>query len=285
MTQTTKFWLYIIAVNFVVLLSGFLISDRQGLLVALILVFGLDYLIIFRGERILLWTYGARRLEGSDPFGIFVILKELGLEMGVQLPRVFLAETDSPNCFVIGHSPETVALVVTEGALRILSREELKAVFAQQLQQLQSGQVFTMTVAAVIAFSLLYVADTIRFLMSLEWVRKKKKSSPETADPMASIFFSFFAPLAALFVHASALRQREFTADRQAIAVTKNPQALADALWKIHCYARAVPLAGNIATAHLFIVNPFAAGPWVRLFITHPPVEERIKRVIGRYPY
>jgi heat shock protein HtpX len=193
-------------------------------------------------------------------------------------PGVYIIPSETPNAFATGRSPKHASVAATEGILRLLTKDELEGVLAHELSHVEHHDTLIMAIAATLATVVMYLANIFRWV-SFFGMRRDANSRDNL---VGSFLIALVAPIAAVLIQLAITRGREFMADAHGAELTANPQALATALWKIHNYAQAIPMPATPATAHLFIINPLYGGGIASLFSTHPPVEERIKRLIGR---
>jgi len=278
MQNALKTWIYLLALTALVMLVGQALGGRQGLLAAFVLAMIMNFVSYFFSDKIVLWTYGARPIEGVDPYCLGQIVSSLAEKAGIPKPAVYIIPSETPNAFATGRSPSHAAVAATEGILNLLTKEEMEGVLAHELSHVQHRDTLIMAVAATLGTVIMYLARMFQFAAFFGNPRDEEDRS----NAVAGVFLAILAPLAAMLIQLAISRGREFMADANGAELTGNPDALASALWKIHNYASAVPLAATPATAHMFIINPLTMGGIASLFSTHPPVEERIQKLIGR---
>lgn len=278
MSNQFKTWLYLLALTFLMMYLGKALGGRQGLLVAFTFSLIMNFVSYFYSDRIVLWTYNARPVEGVDPYGLKDIVTRLAQKAGIPKPKVFLIPSESPNAFATGRSPERASVAATEGLLNLLSKEELEGVLAHELSHVRHRDTFIMAIPATLGSVIMYLAQAFKWAA----IFGSTRDDTHQGNTVGGIFVAMVAPIAAMLIQLAVSRSREFLADSGAVELTHNPHALAQALWKIHNYARAVPMPATQATSHLFIINPLTPEGINALFSTHPPVEERIKKLIGR---
>ena len=184
-------------------------------------------------------------------------------------------EQDQPNAFATGRNPEHGAIAVTTGIMRILSREELKGVLAHELAHIKHRDILVATIAATIAGAISYLAQMAQWTMFFGG----RDDEREGGSPLAAIVMMIVAPIAALLIQMAISRSREYGADAGGAQIAGNPGYLASALRKLDGASRRIPMNANPATAHMFIVSPLSGGGFLKLFSTHPPMEERIARL------
>ncbi|MEI7907929.1 MAG: M48 family metalloprotease, partial [Bacteroidota bacterium] len=168
------------------------------------------------------------------------------------------------------------AIAVTEGITRLLTRDELRGVIAHELAHVKNRDILVGTVAATFAGAISYLANMAQWAMIFGG---RNSDDEEGSNPVAGILMMILAPIAAMLVQMAISRSREFLADETGAQMSGNPLSLASALRRLHAEAERIPMNASPATAHMFIVNPLSGGSFMKLFSTHPPMEERIARL------
>ena len=192
------------------------------------------------------------------------------------MPKVYIIPDNSPNAFATGRNPQHAAVAATEGILQVLSERELEGVIAHELAHVKHRDILISSVAATIAAAVMMVGRMAMYA-GLFAGRDDRNGN---GNPIGQLAMIFLAPLAAMLIQAAISRSREFDADAGGARIAGNPYGLADALRKIEVASKRVPLDANPATAHMFIVKPFAGAGLLSLFSTHPPTEERIRALL-----
>jgi heat shock protein HtpX len=192
------------------------------------------------------------------------------------MPRVYLIPTDQPNAFATGRNPEHAVVAVTEGIMRILDDDELEGVLAHELAHVTNRDILISTIAATLAGAITYLAHMAQWAAIFGGGRHDDDDAP---SPVVMILMAVVAPIAAMLVQMAVSRSREFQADATGARLAGRTWGLSKALEKLEIAKDAVPMNANPATAHLFIVNPLSGQALMRLFSTHPPIEERIARL------
>lgn len=196
------------------------------------------------------------------------------------MPKVYRIPEEAPNAFATGRNPQHAAVAVTDGLMRLLSRDELAGVLAHELGHIQHRDTLIMTVAAALAGALSMLAQMTLFSSLLGGGHQETDEAEDSSSPLGGLVGVIVAPFAAMLIQIAISRSREFLADVAGARLTGEPLALAMALRKIAAWSQQIPLTtGSPATAHLFIINPFSGGGLLRLFSTHPPTEARIARL------
>lgn len=261
--------------------AGHTVGGQAGLVVALLFAGVMNLGAYWFSDRIVLRMYRAQEVSAAEAPELHGIVQDLALRGGLPMPRVYLIPEDAPNAFATGRSPEKAAIAVTEGLLRLLSREEVAGVLAHELGHVKNRDTLIMSIAATLGGALSMLAD-MALWGSLLGGGSDDEDSP---NPMAGLLGILVAPFAAMLIQASISRSREFMADEAGAHLTGDPLSLASALRRIDAWSRRIPMeAGTPATAHLLIANPFRGGGMVRLFSTHPATEERVARLEAMAP-
>ncbi|MCC6277616.1 MAG: M48 family metalloprotease [Oligoflexia bacterium] len=275
MNNSVRTWLYLVILSTFALTVGGLAAGRQGLVAGFIFSFLMTVTCYLFSDQWLLWTFQGRLVEGVDPYGVRKTISELCQIASIPEPKLYFIPSPTPNVFSMGRSIGSASIVVSEGAVQVLSRDELKGVLAHEISHILNRETFLMTVVSTITGVLHYFVEGIKWIAALGNPKNQKSNS------VGGIFEGIIYPFEAALIRAPLRSKREYSADKQAAEMTQNPRALAQALWKMHHHGRALPLPAPPHTAHLFVVSPLQEGN-IRLFETHPPVQERIKRLIGR---
>jgi heat shock protein HtpX len=223
--------------------------------------------------------YGAQEVSEAEAPEFFSVVRGLAAKTGIPMPKVYIIPQEAPNAFATGRNPHHAAVAATEGILRLLNRDELEGVLGHELGHVRNRDTLTSTVAATIAGALSMLSRMAMWGMMMGGGRSSRDDD-RGSNPLVGLIGIIIAPIAAMLIQMAISRSREFAADESGARLTQNPLALASALKKIETYSRRIPLqGGSPATAHLFIINPFRGEGLVRLFSTHPPTEERIRRL------
>lgn len=262
------------------LFFGHLLGGNQGLLVAFIFSLLFNFVTYFYSESIVLKMYGAQPLD-KEKFGwIYEIVHELCQESRMPMPKLWYLKTDMPNAFATGRSPAHSSVAVTQGILDLLERHELRGVLAHEISHIKNRDVLVATIAATMAMTIGYLADMLRWSMFFGRNNDRDNHGQSTAS---LIFTIILMPIAAMLIQFAISRSREYLADESGASYSHDPLALASALEKLkhpeHYRREESPSHAQTATASLFFVYPFSGKSLFNLFSTHPPLEERIKRL------
>jgi len=253
--------------------GGAAIGGQSGMLMALIMAGAMNFISYFFSDKIVLKMYGAREVGEAEAPALYSIVRRLSQKSGIPMPKVYIIPDDSPNAFATGRNPNHAAVAATEGIMRMLSEEELAGVMAHELAHVIHRDILIGTVAATIAGAISYLGHMALFMGG-------RHDDDEGGSPIAGIVMMIVAPIAAMLIQMAISRSREYSADEGGARLLGNPHALANALRKLEQGAQAIPMEhATPSTAHMMIVSPFSGGGIVKLFSTHPPMEERIARL------
>jgi heat shock protein HtpX len=265
----TGFWLVLLAVLFVTV-GGYL-GGAQGALLAFLIALAVNLIAYFASDKIVLARYRAQEVSEQAQPRLYAIVGRLAAKAGLPMPKVYVIPENTPNAFATGRNPQHAAVAVTSGLLANLDEDEVEGVLAHELAHVKNRDTLTSAIAATLAGALAMVANVARF--------GGGGRGRGRGNPIALLLLLVGAPLAALLIRLLVSRIREYAADREGAQVSGRPLSLADALRKISKAVPQLPLhRGNTTDAQMFIVNPFTGGLQA-LFSTHPPIEERIRRL------
>jgi heat shock protein HtpX len=255
--------------------GGAALGGRQGMTFALMIAFFMNFISYFFSDKIVLMMYRAKEVTESEAPVLYRIVRRLTQKAGMPMPKVYIIPDMSPNAFATGRNPNHAAVAATEGIMQILTEEELSGVMAHELSHVLHRDILISTVAATIAGAISYLAQMAQWAMIFGGSRRRD----DDGSPIAALVMMIVAPIAAMLIQLAISRAREYSADEGGAKLLGNPLALASALKKLTRGVQAMPMQSNPATSHLFIVNPLSGRGVMKLFSTHPPLEERIARL------
>jgi heat shock protein HtpX len=275
MNRFKTFFLMTILTIILVGLGG-IIGGRSGGMIAFAIALVMNFVSYWFCDKIVLRMYGAREVSQGEAPQLYGSVASLAQRAGIPMPKVYIIDDDSPNAFATGRNPEHGVVAVTRGIMRILSASELEGVLAHELSHIKHRDILIQSVAATLAGAITMIANWARFAAFFGG----SSDDDDGGNIFTVIIFSVIAAFAAMLIQLAISRSREYLADDGGAHLAGNPLYLAGALKKLNAGVARVPMNdANPSTAPLFIVNPFSAGGIRSLFSTHPPIEERIKRL------
>jgi heat shock protein HtpX len=260
-----------------ILVVGQLIGGTSGLMIAGLFAVVSNFAAFWWSDTLALKVHRARPLERSEAPWIYESVERLTRRAAMPMPRLYIMPSHTPNAFATGRSPSKSAVAVTTGLLQILDRREVEGVIAHELAHVQNRDTLIATIAATIAGAISGIASMMQWAMIFGMGRSDDEEGGGGLIGMLALII--FAPLAATVLQLAISRSREYGADATGAAMCGDPHALADALEKLERGVQYVPDNAHPAHASLYIVNPLNGGAMMKWFSTHPPIEERVKRL------
>jgi len=277
MTSIFKTTILLGALTGLLMVIGGLAGGRHGVELALIIAVAMNFFSYWFSDKMVLAAYGAKPIDASSAPEVFAIVQELALQAHITMPRLYLIDSDTPNAFATGRNPNHAAVAVTRGIMRICTRDELKGVLAHELSHVINRDILTSSIAATLAGAVMMLGSFVRW--GAIFGLGGRGDDDERGGIAGLLIAGILAPIAASLIQLAISRTREYQADASGARLSHNPLLLANALRKLEAANERMPLDAGPATAHLFIVNPLSAQGMMRLFSTHPPIEERIRRL------
>jgi heat shock protein HtpX len=261
--------------------AGGAFGGKGGMMTAFIFAAIMNIGTYWFSDKIVLAMYGAKQVSYAEAPEIHSIVRELSLRAGMPMPKIYIIDNATPNAFATGRNPEHSAVAVTRGIVSLLNREELAGVLGHELAHIKHRDILVGTIAATVAGAISMLANMAQWSMYFGGRRDDR----EGGHPAVAIIMMILAPIAAMLIQMAISRSREYLADEGGAKIAGNPLSLAKALGKLHKGVQMFPMDANPATAHMFIVSPLNGGGFLTLFSTHPPIEERIKRLENMVRY
>ncbi|MFB5188915.1 zinc metalloprotease HtpX [Alicyclobacillus fastidiosus] len=274
MVNTLKTWSFMAVLTVILVLIGHFIGGSRGMLIFLLISIAMN--------AIAYWTSGsmAIRMTGSYPVSerevpeVYQIVRRLARRANVPMPEIYITPSDQPNAFATGRNPAHAKVAVTEGILRVMPPRELEGVLAHEMAHVKNRDILISSMAAVMAGAITSIANLLQWTM---WFGGNDRD--DNSNVAAELALMIVGPIAASMVQLAISRAREYKADAAGARLVGDPNPLADALERLESYKRQPFGQMNPSTAHLFIMNPLRGESLLHLFSTHPPMEERIRRL------
>jgi len=272
-TAKTAFLMILLTGLFVLIGDAF--AGQQGMILALGLAILLNFFAYWFSDRIVLAMYRAKEVDDATAPRLHASVRRLVERAGLPMPKVYMIPQAAPNAFATGRNPKHAAVAVTQGLLDLLNEEELEGVIAHELSHVKNRDILIGTIAATLAGTIMILARMAQFAAIFGGGGRDRRGGG-----LGLIIVAVVSSIAAILIQMAISRSREYQADASAARLTGNPRGLARALEALQRASSRVPMEANPATAHMFIVSPFSRQGISRLFSTHPPIEDRVDRLL-----
>ena len=274
MINNFKTFVLLAGMTALLLAGGQALGGRGGMMIALVLTAVMNVAGYWFSDRIALSMAGAQEVDVNQAPELHAIVARLAQRAGIPKPRVYVTPDEAPNAFATGRNPSHSAIAVTSGILDMLDRRELEGVLAHEMGHVKNRDILISSVAAMMAGTISHLAHMAQWSMILGGRRED-----EEGGGIGGLLMMILAPIAAMLIQMAVSRSREYEADAAGARICGDPLALAHALQKMDGYLHRRPMHVSPATAHMYIANPLGDGGLMNLFQTHPPMEERIRRL------
>ncbi|KND51112.1 MAG: heat shock protein HtpX [Parcubacteria bacterium C7867-003] len=261
----------------IIVFLGYYLGGQNGALLALLISVVMNFGSYWFSDKIVLSLYKAKEITRESNPSLHEMIEELSQKANLPKPRLYLVDLPVPNAFATGRNENNAVVAVSSGILTLLSKEELRGVLAHELSHIKNKDILISSVAATLAGAISYLSQMAYFSGGLSGDDGNRKGAG-----FGGLLFLILTPIIATLLNLAVSRSREYMADETGSNISKDPMSLATALKKLGDFSHTHPVqAGprHEATAHLFIVNPFKSSFLASLFSTHPPTEERIKKL------
>ena len=285
-------WLLMLGFLLMVIAIGYTISwyyQTSAILYgAVAFAFLMNFWSYWFSDRVVLSMTGAHPATREQYFDFYTVTENLAITAGLSKPKLYVIDDPAPNAFATGRDEKHAVVCATTGLLSMMTRPELEGVIAHELSHIKNRDILLMTVAVVLAGFIAIIADMFLHMSFLGGGRRDDREGGNALMMILAVVGIILAPIAAQLIQLAISRKREFLADASGALLTRYPEGLASALQKIDAYGRPMRRTSH-ATAHLFIGDPYASaasstkkGDWIaKLFSTHPPVQERVRALLG----
>jgi heat shock protein HtpX len=278
MANQFKTTVLLAALTVLIVLIGRTFGGNQGMMIAFVFAMLMNFGSYWFSDKIVLAMYRAKELTPSEAPEIHQMVAELAQNAGLPKPRIYLIPSETPNAFATGRNPEHAVVAVTQGIVRLLQPDELKGVLAHELGHVRNRDILIGSIAATLAGVVMMLASMARF--AAIFGMGSSDDDRGGGNIFGLILMSILAPFAAMLIQMAISRSREYLADETGARLAGNPNSLASALEKLAYASKRIPMQeAKPATAHMFIVNPLSGGGFAGWFSTHPPMEERVRRL------
>ena len=262
------------------MVAGQAMGGQGGMMIALMMALGMNFSAYWFSDKLALNMAGARQVSPQEAPDLHQMVASLAARAGLPKPRVYIIDQETPNAFATGRNPKHAAVAVTGGLMRILNRDELAGVLAHELGHIKNRDILISSIAATLAGAISSLATLAQWSMIFGGGRS---DDDDNGGLIGTVIMMLVAPMAAMLIQMAISRSREYQADATGAAICGNPRSLANALRQLENANRRLPMDVNPATAQMYIVNPLTGSIVAGLFSTHPPIEERINRLMAAY--
>jgi heat shock protein HtpX len=276
--NTLRTALLLTALTLLLVFVGQIAGGRVGAMYAFIFAIIMNFGAYWFSDKLVLAMYRAKPVSATEAPRLYSIVQELALNAQLPMPRMYVIPTQSPNAFATGRSKNHAVVAVTEGIMNLLDEDELKGVLAHELSHVRNHDMLVGSIAATLAGAISMLGMMVRWGAMFGGFGGRGDRDRD-GGIIGLLAAAILAPIAAMLIQMAVSRSREYGADASGARLAGNPLYLANALAKLERGTQMRPLNGNPAAAHLFIVNPLRGKSMWNLFSTHPPIEERIRRL------
>lgn len=277
MSNMLKTTLLLALLTGLIMWIGQFLGGSQGLVIAFVFAVVMNFGSYWFSDKLVLAMYKAQPVGMNEAPDLYRIVQNLATRAHMPMPKLYVIPSDAANAFATGRSPEHAAVAVTEGIMRLMSWEELEGVLAHEISHVRNRDILISSIAATLAGAIMMLANMMRWAAVFGGVSRDERE--QGGGIFGLLAMTILAPLAATLIQLAISRSREYQADASGAELLHNGEPLARALEKLETAAERVPLQASPQTAHLFIVNPLTGRSFANLFSTHPPLEERIRRL------
>jgi heat shock protein HtpX len=269
-SATLRTTILMAALGGLLVVIGYAIGGVGGASGFLVIALLMNFVFYWFSDRIALASARAKPISEAEAPQLYQMVRELTTRADLPMPKLYVIPSDQPNAFATGRNPKHSAVAVTSGITKLLSEDELRGVVSHELGHVRNRDILTQSVAAAIGSAITWIAYMFMWFGGDD-------NSPLSL--VANLALFLLAPISATLIQMAISRQREFSADATGAQICGNPESLASALLRLEEGAKAIPMQVNQATEPLYIVKPFSGGGIASLFSTHPPIEERVRRL------
>ena len=276
--NTLKSFLLMLVMTLLLIVVGQLVAGRNGMMTALIIAAVMNFVSYWFSDKIVLFMYRAKELKEAENPKLYMIVRNLVHAANLPMPKLYFINSPMPNAFATGRDPQHAAVAVTSAIMELLNEDELTGVIAHELSHVHNRDILIGSVAATMAGAIFMLARMAQFA-AIFGGGSNRSGDRNNNNGIGILVVAIVAPIAAMLIQMAISRSREYQADKSGAELCKKPLALASALQKLSSGIQHNPVQVNPTTAHMFIVSPFSGKSLFTLFSTHPPMEQRVKRL------
>lgn len=275
--NTLKAWLLMGALSILLVLLGNAIGGQSGAMLFFVIAMAMNFFSYFYSDKIAIKMTGSYPVSEAEAPELYSMVRKLSQRAGIPMPKLYVTPSDQPNAFATGRNPSHSAIAVTEGIMRLLNRSEVEGVLAHELAHIKNRDVLVGTIAAALAGAITMMANAFQWAAIFGLGRSDDEEGG--GSMVGGLVMAFLAPIAAMIIQMAISRSREYMADATGARIAGTSDGLANALLKLESAAHRIPMAVNPAASHMFIINPLSGASLMKLFSTHPPIQDRVARL------
>jgi len=275
MTNNMKTFALLTLLTVFLVVMGDLLGGRQGMIIAFVFAVVMNFGSYWFSDKLVLSMYRAKEISPGEHPRLHEMVRRLSQSAGIPMPKLYVVPQPALNAFATGRNPGHAVVAVTEGLLAHLKEEEIEGVIAHELAHVKNRDILVGTIAATMAGAIMILASMARWAAIFGGGGRDN----DRGSPLALIVTAIIAPMAAMIIQMAISRTREYKADASGASFAHSSEGLAKALEKLSMASGKLPMAASQSTGHMMIVNPLSGKSLMRLFSTHPPIEERIARL------
>lgn len=272
-----KVWLMMAGLSVILVLIGNAVGGANGAMLFFLISLGMNFFSYYFSDKVAIKMTRSQPVTEEEVPELYAIVRRLTQRAGLPMPGIYITPSPQPNAFATGRNPNHAAVAVTEGLLRILNKTELEGVLAHELAHVKNRDVLVGTIAATFAGAISMLANIIQWGAIFGMGRSDEDEG--AGGLIGGLLLAIIAPIAAMIIQMAISRSREYMADEDGAQFAGNSGGLANALLKLESASQRIPMQVNPAASHMFIVNPLSGASMARLFSTHPPIEDRVRRL------
>lgn len=258
---------------------GSAVGGPRGAGTFFIIALGMNLFSYFFSDKMAIAMTRSQPVSEQQAPELYEVVRRLTQRAGLPMPRIYITPSEQPNAFATGRNPQHAAVAVTNGLLHLCNREELEGVLGHELAHVRNRDILISTIAAALAGAITWIGNMLQWGAMFGGIGRDNEDNQGALGLAGTLAMAIIAPLAATLIQLAISRSREYQADQVGARIAGSSEGLANALLKLERGARYAPMEVNPATSHLFIVNPLSGQSLMKLFSTHPPIEERVKRL------
>ncbi len=258
------------------MIVGGALGGKTGVVIAFGISLALNFGSYWFSDKIVLSMYNAKKIERKNGPTLFNTVERLASNAGLPMPKLYVIQSATPNAFATGRNPNNAAVALTTGIIEMLNQDELEGVIAHELTHVKNRDILISTITATLVGTITFLARMAGWAMIFGGGR----SDEDSGSALSSLVLLILSPIIAVLIQLAISRSREYAADKGGSEISGKPLGLASALNKLAYANERIPMRdADTATTHLFIVNPLSGSGLSKLFSTHPPIAERIKKL------